>query len=524
MLCDVGHVSDPEQNAYATSFQRVATSLGRVRVMAELISLQSPSTSVSVVDLTQPPKKVENKNSKRYWITLTGWSNDIYEYRKKAVLARVRDKWPTKASLNARAGDGRGTLVNQELRDWLRPLVITFNDTNWPDYAATPQSRLREQVNCYKSWALHLNAGSTSTSSATEALSRPSTIVNVTPLHANVPPIPLVSPVHQNTSPLQSGDIVHHDPTASISQSPVVRAPSVNYWSESSSDDKEGQYATSHVRSNTVTTETPLASNRFNWDDVEVRIEAGELSFDTIWVPMHDLKPSPKHAPCHWADFSLKQLYKQLSLEMDLRIEPHSYQFVYLSQPGQFKFFREGAYRIALKRFSQMADSSNKALHLKVERRNNRTDSANMSGQSPFPPTTSTVKSSSKQKQKDARMPLTPNAPLTVFNTGTLAQPIAPKNTIPEANSNLIVSTQPTSQETELTTDDDLELRGPEDISFLNRPQAFNESTHSDHNALPATQDSQAYATMFSETESSNDDDELTDRRLKIERETPESD
>lgn len=335
------------------------------------------STNIGVTDLTDRPEtfrmaettpaKVSTepdskytKNTKLWWQAKTGWSDDEYAYRRNAVYNKIREKWPEEKLLNGR--DGNGTRVKQDIRDWLRPLVISFNDHNWP-YGAT-LDRVERQLQPYVSWALYLNRHPPTLNMPTIATSATAaTVANTANTAASTPSLPSYSFVTPD----------QHNVSASKSRVSINTAPT-DYWSETSSEDESTappigpRHPTGSIRkSESVVTQSPSTAGHFDWDNVEVQIDVRIFDQDYVWLPMYDLKPAPKHLLSHWADFRLLDLYNQLSTELSVDIDQNKYQFAYLNQPGCFPFRREGAYRIALKRFAQMG-AADQILRLRLEK------------------------------------------------------------------------------------------------------------------------------------------------------------
>lgn len=285
-----------------------------------------------MADSAQSPDKLDygskkTKNTKAWWQAKADWSSDEYEQRRQAIIARIRDKWPEEKMLNGR--DGSRGQQKREVREWLRPLVITFNDTNWP-YGATTENRIERQLQYYVSWALYLNRT----------------------FHYS--PTPATAPSH---SILTSDQVDSRSPQSRLS----MAGQTSTYWSDSSSDNETErlEVKSSSRESLKPPVSRPVSIKReqdqplFSWDNVELRIDATELNMGEVWLPMIDLKPGNKHAFCHWADFNLASLYTSLSAEAGVIISPNTHKFVYLNSAKPFEFYREGAYRIILKRFSQ---------------------------------------------------------------------------------------------------------------------------------------------------------------------------
>lgn len=292
------------------------------------------------------------RNTKVWWQDKTGWTDDEYAYRRNAVYNKIRERWPEEKSLNGR--DGNGALVKQEIRDWLRPLIISFNDQNWPPGAT--RDRVERQLQPYISWALYLNRHPPTLNMPTIATStHAANMVSQVKTTPTLPSYSFVTPSQLTTSDSRS-----IDPMNTIQG---------DYWSQTSSDEDEpAPIKTPYQsrKSQSVVTQSPSTIG-FDWDDIEVVIDASCIKQDHIWIPMYDLKPAPKHSPAHWADFRMMNFFRKVSSELNIEIDQENYQFVYQNQPGNFTFRREGAYHIALKRFSQMSPAD-QVLRLRLER------------------------------------------------------------------------------------------------------------------------------------------------------------
>lgn len=107
----------------------------------------------------------------------------------------------------------------------------------------------------------------------------------------------------------------------------------------------------------------------FSWVNVEVQIDANVLQSGTLWMTMLDLMHDGLTL-CHWNQFKLQTLHRQLEAETGVVFNSANYEFVYCCFDGMsFHFNNPGAYKIMLKRFEKVASTTNNILHLKVERR-----------------------------------------------------------------------------------------------------------------------------------------------------------
>lgn len=311
--------------------------------------------SASAIDKGDYGSK-KTKNTKVWWQAKTGWSADEFDRRRNAIIARIRERWPEEKTLSGR--DGTGGQQKNEVKEWLRPLVVSFNDTNWP-YGATDQNRIERQLQYYVSWALYLNRT------------------------FHFPPGSSLQPSNSVLSTDQ--------PTSQLNRSRLaLAAQKSGYWSESPSDNETTKLDIEPESKNSSKIMGPLLASRtassipsFDWDDVEVRVDAHELGLGEIWLPMIDLKTTPKHSPSHWADFSLAKLYKHLSAETGVAIDPDKHRFVCLNSAEPFEFYREGAYRIMLKRFSQ-TPHPDKVLFLRIMRQGSQQSLATTTEQRSF--------------------------------------------------------------------------------------------------------------------------------------------
>lgn len=274
------------------------------------------------------------KNTQSWWQALTGWPADEFAARRKAVMRRLREKWPANSKLNNK---------KLEVRQWLFPLIASFNDSTWPT-DAPPHERFDRQLSHYTSWALYLN----------RTFDVPAATL-VTPPAVKVPSYSFVhsdsvTPVrtrHASANTIQPSD--YWSPSTDESETRSAELKSEQPFTESASETKPGLQA-------------------FKWDNMEVKIDALAFGLGVVWLPMIDLKPEPKTRSCHWADFQLGELYKQFSADTGYSIKPETHEFVYVSDQEDFPFFREGAYKVALRRFLQSAAVSH-VMALRVQLR-----------------------------------------------------------------------------------------------------------------------------------------------------------
>ena len=123
----------------------------------------------------------------------------------------------------------------------------------------------------------------------------------------------------------------------------------------------------SHLQS--ATPQAQHNEQQFCWTEVEVRIDASLLEAGTIWMTMLDLMHD-NLTLSHWNQFNLDRLLHQTSVEIGMDFDSTRYEFVYSSFDGMsFRFNNPGAYKIMLKRFSNVARTTNHILHLRIEAR-----------------------------------------------------------------------------------------------------------------------------------------------------------
>lgn len=82
-------------------------------------------TEAEEADKTVKAAHVEKptRNTKAWWQDLTKWTDDEFEERRKAIITRIREKWPEESMLSGRN-------QKHEVRQWLQPLASTFDDSN----------------------------------------------------------------------------------------------------------------------------------------------------------------------------------------------------------------------------------------------------------------------------------------------------------------------------------------------------------------------------------------------------------
>lgn len=274
------------------------------------------------------------KNTQVWWQALTGWSQVEADAKRRAVVSRLRERWPANSKLNDK---------KLAVRQWLAPLVASFNENHWPA-DVPPNERRDRQVGYYTSWALYLNRT------------------------YDVPaPIPFTSPAVKTPSYsfVQSAPVT----PLVVKQADIVAKRSSGGWSEttSSSDAPLTDFKSERTATEPASTSKHELSY-FDWDDIEVKIDAVTLCLGTVWLPMLDLKPEPKRQPCHWADFRIAALYDQFSADTKYTVSTATHEFVYTANEEDFSFFRDGAYKVVLRRFLQQAAFSN-VLRLRIQRR-----------------------------------------------------------------------------------------------------------------------------------------------------------
>ncbi|KAK5950495.1 hypothetical protein OHC33_008438 [Knufia fluminis] len=276
------------------------------------------------------------KNTQAWWQLKTKWSEQEYINRRAAVIRKIRERWPDSNMLN-----GHGSKPRQEASDLLRPLVAAFDDSSWSDPSTSGQ-KFEKRLEMYTSWAFYLNRHFKLDESAP-----------VTTL----PTIPPYQPIQNDSKdskvlPVTRVDPIRHEP---------------EYWSETTSDEIVQRAESTTVEPLPKSEVKPQADT--DWDDIEVQIDANALDLGTVWLPMIDLKPVLRGQPCHWEDFELHELYNQFSQETGLKVDPTKHEFVYLSRGTKFVFYKPGAYKVMLKRFSQAASGQHNVLRLLIQPR-----------------------------------------------------------------------------------------------------------------------------------------------------------
>ena len=282
-----------------------------------------------MTDLPARPEKVEygtkaTRNTRKWWQNMTGWSDELFEARRNAVMIKIREKWPDEKGLNGRDGDG--FQQKQQVRSCLRPLVQAANESHWP-ISATDADRLEKQLQHYVSWALYLNRS------------------------FNLSPLPTAAHVPSYTI-IQSDQPVLPD----AKPRSALASRHIDNWSPTTSDD-ETEPVVSKLKSTSRTVESQSATTLriqqdFDWDNVEIKIDASKLGLGTVWLPMFDLKPT-KNRICHWADFELNGLYELFAQDTGHAADSSLYEFVYTAGAEDFPFYRQGAFKVVLRRFSQ---------------------------------------------------------------------------------------------------------------------------------------------------------------------------
>ncbi|KAK5095193.1 hypothetical protein LTR70_003649 [Exophiala xenobiotica] len=286
------------------------------------------------------------KNTQAWWQLRTGWSEQEYVNRRAAVIRKVRERWSDPDMLN-----GHGSGPRQEVSNLLRPLVASFDDSSWSD-ATTSGERFEKRMEEYTSWAFYLNRHF-------KLDENPSVTLSVVP-------------------PYQP--VTHHSRASPDTQTSLIRRDSV-YWSETTSD--EAPHAAAPSTAELVHRSKSTNQSYFDWDDIEVKIDADVLDLGTVWLPMIDLKPFSQGQNCHWKDFEFHKLNSQFSHETGFKIDLNSHEYVYPGRAGRFTFHRPGAYKVMLKRFSQDAARRDNILRLSIQPRTSDQPTAGISKRTP---------------------------------------------------------------------------------------------------------------------------------------------
>lgn len=110
------------------------------------------------------------------------------------------------------------------------------------------------------------------------------------------------------------------------------------------------------------------SESNFNWDVVEVSIDAEILDLGTIWLPMVSIKPDPAVASV-WYQFELEDLKKSFESETGVVLATEKYDLLYANEHSTLAFNRNGGFRIALKRFMEAGGAANNILSFQIQAR-----------------------------------------------------------------------------------------------------------------------------------------------------------
>lgn len=83
-----------------------------------------------------------------WWYEKAGWSEDKVDERRAAIVDRLKEKWTDWQEFKDASND------TQEVLDWIKPLIATFDDGSWclPG-ESDPSKRIQEQLAIYSEWA-----------------------------------------------------------------------------------------------------------------------------------------------------------------------------------------------------------------------------------------------------------------------------------------------------------------------------------------------------------------------------------
>jgi len=297
------------------------------------------------------PNPTPNKkaNTTSHWKERVGLGDAIFEERKKKVLGRLRQKWPQRRQLS-KFDDGHRSQV--EL--WLKDLVASFDDADRYVDEPGPGNSFEKELRLYTEWALQLNSWSKDE---------------------------MLGWNRKNSNGVSLDTMLEADGNYSTS--------SFNGYEEDTTEEgdellvKEEELAPGSSRNTPLHLfQTPSPSlppltaahvdnpsrSKFDWDAIEVSINADVLDLGTIWLPMVNIKPdqNPQYA---WHQFELEDLKRQFEAETGLVLDTDQYDLIYLTDQQQFPFNRTGGYRIALKRFAEAGGALDNVLSLQIQAR-----------------------------------------------------------------------------------------------------------------------------------------------------------
>lgn len=295
------------------------------------------------------PRPNEKANTTPYWKKRLGLGDGVYEERKKEVLGRLRQKWPQRQQLSKSDDDHRS-----QVGLWLKDLVASFGHSDHYVKEPGPGDSFEKQLRLYTEWALRLNSWSKD-----EMLGWNQTNSNGVSL---------------DTMPEADGN----HPTSSF-----------NHHEEDTTEEGDGLLVKEEELAPGSSRNTPLhlfqtpppslspmtaahvdlpSRSKFDWDAIEVSINADVLDLGTIWLPMVDIKPE-QNPQCAWHQFELEDLKRQFRAETGLVLDTDQYELIYLTDQKQFPFNRTGGYRIALKRFAEAGGALDNVLSLQIQAR-----------------------------------------------------------------------------------------------------------------------------------------------------------
>ncbi|KAK5938712.1 hypothetical protein PMZ80_008904 [Knufia obscura] len=298
-------------------------------------------------------------NTFDYWKQRLGLGDRCFDGRKNMVLNRVRQKWPQRHQLS-KSSDGH----TSQLKSWLKDLVAGFNDAHRYETDLGDGDAFEKQLRLYTEWAFVLNSQARDYGSGGRRKENQGPTVDAL---AEMDRSNTMVPLPRN----DTGRTNHADETI------------IKEEEQAPGSTRDTPLRLSHTPPPIVPPRPPhddlATTTSFNWDTVEVSIEAGALTLGTIWLPMINIKPKGNSAMrCAWHQFELEDLKEHFASDTGVLVDTEQYEFVYIGGQSRFAFTRTGGYRIALKRFVETGAAADNVLSLEIQARNvtARADSA----------------------------------------------------------------------------------------------------------------------------------------------------